>query len=1074
MKNASTEGTTNNNGILAASRIADRTTMRNNSKAYGVCVFENAEKLQSYIDVNGIKSKNFQKAFSCDVWFYPTQNSYTLLSQSDGFSLNVRNNKFNFTFANGQSVDAINTESEDPLPEITMRGWNSIFVTYDGETISFYLQGCPIYSKRVGSHRVVSKDDAAYKIGGDFTGQMRSVRIYNKALPNTEEDYGINRYICKYDYDKSSMKELIAWIDFEQSEIKSVTGLSLQFHMHNVCYLDNAIQAISVTEHDYAYTIDTKLNPIATRGHQHAIFIKFFTSQSNAEKQVLFSNGDFYDNDAMIIYLSNIIDQESNATRVRMKIGQQDIEVPSEIGYIPNYTWNDLLVTFLESNNQITAYFYINGDLYGSASLAAPYNGKKGNGAVKLGNAFEMHDDGNKSTSNPFNGYITTVAIFDQTLIDSNNHSFVGTCKPSGFHNNEPFVYEPGLVALYSMEGSTPMDLISGKTIIMHNNVQSAGEIEQNINTVCISVTGTNNPNLETEVYKPSLPDYKKVAEKNSLSKRNQKNLDKLGKILSVYFSSVCGILLSEDNMKLFLYSSGKEFLATELMSNISAGQKITGGMTEEFIGGMTPNASGVFVGLAAVGTIAAGASIGSVVACSTGCVATCIAGILFIVNLIIILDKIDPEKPEPDPEVPEEITLTYQSFKIGAKSLEGFNAAPTVSYARNEVIRNSIEEPTWQPSCGIDGNPSVFIIDKLIDGTIELKFFLRSVGEKAPKKARVTIEMIATSNGNLFNKFTGTAEDCVVDSANTITLKSEKYNPPSEDNIYKYTTAYTITCTVNETPDSTLFVNLPMYSIPKRPRKPIGHGKRNAIIVEFLDMLSTSATSVLAAYQDVQKTKLTTCKVSVSYVDIMNNVFWNQNIQYSGLAEYADKIIINNESQIVYLAVDKIQIGYNYYIQYNQPYVMGCQTFSAITAYLFKLINLDVSLYFIRDHAKILITNYLLVAGRYHGEINVHKICDYTSSSGVVIPIYEVQSISEFKAVVFSFNYHVIVGDNSLLVIDTLVIDPCARLSFLKPTAVTMPYYLSVTFPENQCSFLKYGINGSNYIFFLPMLQKI
>lgn len=932
MKNASTEGTTNNNGILAASRIADRTTMRNNSKAYGVCVFENAEKLQSYIDVNGIKSKNFQKAFSCDVWFYPTQNSYTLLSQSDGFSLNVRNNKFNFTFADGQSVDAINTESEDPLPKITMRGWNSIFVTYDGETISFYLQGCPIYSKRVGSHRVVSKDDAAYKIGGDFTGQMRSVRIYNKALPNTEEDYGINRYICKYDYDKSSMKELIAWIDFEQSEIKSVTGLSLQFHMHNVCYLDNAIQAISVTEHDYAYTIDTKLNPIATRGHQHAIFIKFFTSQSNAEKQVLFSNGDFYDNDAMIIYLSNIIDQESNATRVRMKIGQQDIEVPSEIGYIPNYTWNDLLVTFLESNNQITAYFYINGDLYGSASLAAPYNGKKGNGAVKLGNAFEMHDDGNKSTSNPFNGYITTVAIFDQTLIDSNNHSFVGTCKPSGFHNNEPFVYEPGLVALYSMEGSTPMDLISGKTIIMHNNVQSAGEIEQNINTVCISVTGTNNPNLETEVYKPSLPDYKKVAEKNSLSKRNQKNLDKLGKILSVYFSSVCGILLSEDNMKLFLYSSGKEFLATELMSNISAGQKITGGMTEEFIGGMTPNASGVFVGLAAVGTIAAGASIGSVVACSTGCVATCIAGILFIVNLIIILDKIDPEKPEPDPEVPEEITLTYQSFKIGAKSLEGFNAAPTVSYARNEVIRNSIEEPTWQPSCGIDGNPSVFIIDKLIDGTIELKFFLRSVGEKAPKKARVTIEMIATSNGNLFNKFTGTAEDCVVDSANTITLKSEKYNPPSEDNIYKYTTAYTITCTVNETPDSTLFVNLPMYSIPKRPRKPIGHGKRNAIIVEFLDMLSTSAGLMSSSNQLEKSNKEIDGVIPKKHMALirrmMDNLYHCRQFSYDPMA-VLEQIRSTTGNLIEMVDLETLQNAYN-----DGNLSVRCTHLAAILAY--------------------------------------------------------------------------------------------------------------------------------------------
>lgn len=135
--------------------------------------------------------------------------------------------------------------------------------------------------------------------------------MYNSALPNTEQDNGVNRYICKQVYDKSSMPELIAWIEFNQDKMESITGLPLRFRVHNACYSDNAVQAISVEGSDYAYTADTTLNPIITAKRQHAIYLKFFSNQSSAERRVLFSNGDFYDNDALIIYLRAKHDPDS-------------------------------------------------------------------------------------------------------------------------------------------------------------------------------------------------------------------------------------------------------------------------------------------------------------------------------------------------------------------------------------------------------------------------------------------------------------------------------------------------------------------------------------------------------------------------------------------------------------------------------------------------------------------------------------------------------------------------------------------------------------------------------------------
>lgn len=45
------------------------------------------------------------------------------------------------------------------------------------------------------------------------------------------------------------------------------------------------------------------------------------------------------------------------------------------------------------------AYFYLNDKLYGAAGLTDYYQGRRGNGAVKIGNAFDINSNGKKMLS---------------------------------------------------------------------------------------------------------------------------------------------------------------------------------------------------------------------------------------------------------------------------------------------------------------------------------------------------------------------------------------------------------------------------------------------------------------------------------------------------------------------------------------------------------------------------------------------------------------------------------------------------------------------------------------------------
>lgn len=48
--------------------------------------------------------------------------------------------------------------------------------------------------------------------------------------------------------------------------------------------------------------------------------------------------------------------------------------------------------------------------------------------------------------------------------------------------------------------------------------------------------------------------------------------------------------------------------------------------------------------------------------------------------------------------------------------------------------------------------------------------------------------------------------------------------------------------------------VELPFYVIPRTPGKPIAHGKHNAVVCEFLEMLSSDAGAMYESDEQIDR----------------------------------------------------------------------------------------------------------------------------------------------------------------------------------------------------------------------------
>lgn len=205
--------------------------MTKNKKAYYVCEIHNDYlhgKSGSCIKIEGIKSEECYDGFSFDIWFYPDAYngpSYTLFEQRNNnghvnFRLFTREDVLTFQGGGGTSIN--------PRFEKVARGqWNHVFVSYDGEHFSVYLNGTALFDREFRPGIVLLS--APCIIGNDFNGLIRSARIYMTSNPfiynvQKEEFYyqpsNWRGYMHAMAYNEEGMPDVLAWAGCASGELK--------------------------------------------------------------------------------------------------------------------------------------------------------------------------------------------------------------------------------------------------------------------------------------------------------------------------------------------------------------------------------------------------------------------------------------------------------------------------------------------------------------------------------------------------------------------------------------------------------------------------------------------------------------------------------------------------------------------------------------------------------------------------------------------------------------------------------------------------------------------------------------
>ena len=154
-----------------------------------------------------------------DCWFNPntigsTSQLFSILDWSNfnsgfparGFSLTWNNNTIAFYYGDGFSVPCVVQTS----PTIsTLNKWCNIIVTYSSGSTKFYLNGTllstasgansPIdWTYGSGIPSIISISKKNNTTGGYFSGNIGTIKVYNKELTATEVSINYNQLISRY------------------------------------------------------------------------------------------------------------------------------------------------------------------------------------------------------------------------------------------------------------------------------------------------------------------------------------------------------------------------------------------------------------------------------------------------------------------------------------------------------------------------------------------------------------------------------------------------------------------------------------------------------------------------------------------------------------------------------------------------------------------------------------------------------------------------------------------------------------------------------------------------------------
>ncbi len=759
--------------------------------AYTAYRVDNSYGYGSFISVSGA---NFSSSeFSLDIWFNTTESSNIIISQKNGFSLGIDNDKIIFKHS---SIKTLTLKND--LLKIPNNTWHNLYMGYGNGTLTFYINGIKFADANISTDIRNSED---FILGEEFTGYIRSFRLYDKII--SEENY--KNYCFSEKYDVKTMPNTVAFVDCTSDNLPDISGNNVAAAPHEGCALKNLVDVYKPSSGSFAHFADSShINPGGFSSKEFSVYTKLYIRPSQNQRQIITVNGNYGDSDSVVIFAQ----KEASGTNFGICVGTEECIFEAKAA---EYTWVDLIVSL--SGTNVTA--YINGEKY-SKTIKSEFVREK-DGDFKIGGCANAE-------KNTCEHYLHTIAVFDKVL---------GQNDAADFMSNHPFVLEDNLIALINFEDNSADELVGGGTIycnekdlfLAQDTVESLSDQPYEYRVNYTAPSASEMKAWEAELMLDECKSYGSSVYSLSCTAG--------APALSAFDNYISNnAAMRESISDLYMKPT---LVESDVAKSVS---KISRSSFKTLFKGLSLN-----MGTAATAASASAAAVGKAAFMETGLkyfalfmlgsvIAVAAAGVILAAVESAREDKPDDDDDDKDKSV---------SLSVMSLSLQHSPDNHQVSAIRCRNHNGVIEGAEWTKSKKCV-NPAVYIADEAKKIKIKTKFKIVDKSEKPEGKYDVSISAsVVSGEKRLFDNFKYEEKGLLADKEYEIELESSIDSSVPADFLYSqielWWSAY-----VNKEPISLPNTKSDVYIIPTKPCPPILLEKNCSegfIAVEYLKIFT-------------------------------------------------------------------------------------------------------------------------------------------------------------------------------------------------------------------------------------------
>lgn len=881
--------------------------MENHIKnAYTVYKIDNSYDYGNFISVNGAKFSSPE--FALDIWFNIKENGNIIISQKNGFSLGISNDKIIFKHS---SISPLSIKND--IIKIPNNTWNNLYMGYDKNELSFYINGINFGAVSCNSDLRNSED---FILGEEFTGYIRSFRLYNKII--SENNY--KNYCFASTYDEKTMPDTVAFIDCTSKNLPDLSGNNVSAVPHEGCALKNLVDVYKPSYGNYAHFADpSQINPGGFSSKEFSVYTKLYTRPSQNKRQIIAANGNDGDSDSVIIFAQ----QEDNVTNFGVCFGTEEFIFETKAA---EYTWVDFIVSLAGKN--VTA--YING-IKCSETIKTEFVRTK-DGDFKIGGCAN-------SAEKTCEHYLHTAAVFDKILTEKDAADFM---------NDHPFVLEDNLVALVNFECGSADELVGGSTLVCDKNdlflaenavdVISEQPYQYRVNYTVDAASSMNawEADLLLEEYKSF------VSEAYSL------NCAASTAALSAFTKFISNNDAMRDSVSdLYIKPDLAESDVTKSIGKISKP------FSKTLFKGLNLNMGGVASTASAVVAAMGGSAIAKTASELPLLFFAGSSAVIILLGIALIgIDRTRKKKPKENDN----------TLKITSLLLQHSPDDYQVSAIRCRDHNGVIDGAEWTTS-DASVKPAVYIADEVKKIKIKIKFKITDKSEKPAGKYNVSINAsVCGGEKNLFDNFKYEKNGLVADKEYEAELESSISASVPSDFSYSQIELWW-SAGVNGKAIPLPNTKNDVYIIPTKPCPPILLDKNcssNFIAVEYLkiftQMLGKKSTMLDKKNIQNNSNKNDDKKKKVTLADLKyrtDTLYESRNFKYGGIdTKYTKCEPLKIEGQSVGKVIKFNEKKFLTDLNNGAKFEIECEVYAAILHYYFNMLGVSCRFAFVINPA--------------------------------------------------------------------------------------------------------------------------